>query len=265
MNIFHVHTYRCDHAENVSDEVYVKKAIELGASDIWFTDHAPFPSDPFGSRMDYDELEEYLDTLRLLKQKHTDITIHIGLEAEYFPHFDAEGYYKHLRSLPELEMLLLGQHMAQVSDAPPAYSFSESTDFLNENEYKLLGKAIVQGAESGYFDVIAHPDRIFRRRTVWDTDMEAVSNEIIQAAIKADIPLEMNLSSVENPENYKRQFWQLVPDKVKRVTGFDVHSLNEMESRYMGIAERLTTALHVKSENYTYNEQDKYNVLGIKL
>ncbi len=170
MNIFHVHTYRCGHAENIPDEAYVKKAVELGADEIWFTDHASFLDDPFGSRMNYDELKEYLDKLCLLKKKHTDITIHIGLETEYFPHFDAIGYYKYLQSLPELEMLLLGQHMAQVSDDSPAYSFSESTDFLNKNEYKLLGKAIVQGAESGYFDVIAHPDRIFRRCSVWDTD-----------------------------------------------------------------------------------------------
>lgn len=239
MNIFHVHTYRCGHAENIPDETYVKKAVELGVDEIWFTDHAPFPGNSFGSRMNYDELEEYLDTLSLLKKKHTDITIHIGLEAEYFPHFDADGYYKHLRSLPDLEILLLGQHMAEVSDDPPAYSFSESTEFLNENEYRLLGKALVQGIATGYFDIIAHPDRIFRRCSVWDTDMEAVSNEIIQTAIKADVPLEMNLSSVESPINYKREFWCLVPNTAKRVIGFDAHSLYEMELRYNSITERL--------------------------
>lgn len=46
-DIFHVHTYRCGHAEEVGDEEYVIKAIELGATGIWFTDHAPFPGDPF--------------------------------------------------------------------------------------------------------------------------------------------------------------------------------------------------------------------------
>ena len=119
MNIFHVHTYRCGHAEVIPDEAYVKKAIELGAAEIWFTDHAPFPGNPFGSRMAYDQLEEYLTTLYNLKQKYTDIDIHIGLETEYFPHFDNEGYYKHLRSVPEIEMLLLGQHMAEISSYPP--------------------------------------------------------------------------------------------------------------------------------------------------
>ena len=232
MNIFHVHTYRCGHAEDISDEAYVKKAIELGANEIWFTDHAPFPGDPFGARMAFSQIDEYINTLYSLKQKYTDISIHIGLETEYFPHFDAEGYYDKLRSMPELEILLLGQHMAETSAEPPKYSFSESYDYLEKNEYKLLAKAIIQGTGTGYFSAIAHPDRIFRRCDVWDEDMENVSKEIIQAAEKADIPIEINLSSAENECYYKRQFWSLVPDTVNRIIGFDAHSIGELESRY---------------------------------
>lgn len=55
-NLFHVHTFRCGHAENVPDTAYIERAIELGASDIWFSDHAPFPGDPFRNRMKYDDL-----------------------------------------------------------------------------------------------------------------------------------------------------------------------------------------------------------------
>ena len=240
MNIFHVHTYRCGHAENVPDESYVQKAVRLGASDIWFTDHAPFPGDPFGDRMAYNDLDEYIRTLKELKQKYTNIRIHIGLETEYFPHFDEIGYYTYLRSLPELEILLLGQHMAELPDSPTAYSFSESDEFLTENEYKLLGKAIVQGAKTGYFDVIAHPDRIFRRCSEWDSDMEKISTDIIRTAAEMDIPLETNLLSAESPKNYKRQFWKLVPAESKRIVGFDAHSIQDMESRYTNISEKLS-------------------------
>ena len=61
--IFHVHTYRCRHAANVADEMYILKAIDLGAVSITFTDHAPFPGNPFGNRMDIQQLSEYLDSL----------------------------------------------------------------------------------------------------------------------------------------------------------------------------------------------------------
>ena len=231
-SIFHVHTYRCGHAEPVPDEAYVKAAIRLGAKDIWFTDHAPFPGDPFGARMAYEKLEAYLGTLTALKEKYSAIQIHIGLETEYFPNFDRSGYYAHLRSLPELELLLLGQHMAEISASPVTYSFSESQDYLNRNAHKLLGNALVQGIRSGYFDAVAHPDRIFCRCSIWNAEMAAVSTEIIQAAVNADIPLEMNLCSAESPVCHKREFWQLVPERAKRIIGYDAHSLYEMKSRW---------------------------------
>ena len=239
MEIFHVHTYRCGHAENVPDEEYVKKAVSLGADEIWFTDHAPFPGDPFGSRMNYAQLDEYLSTLFSLKQKYTEIRIHIGLEAEYFPGFDKAGYYDYLRSLDKPEILLLGQHMAEMPGTPHAYSFSESREYLDENEYRLLGNAILQGIRSGHFYAVAHPDRIFRRCNEWTEDMENISIKIIQAAADAGMPLEMNLSSVESPELYRKEFWRLVPENAKRITGFDAHSVDQMEYRFNEAAVRL--------------------------
>ena len=50
---FHVHTYRCGHAEDIPDEAYIKAAMSIGAKGIWFTDHAPFPGNPFKNRMKY--------------------------------------------------------------------------------------------------------------------------------------------------------------------------------------------------------------------
>ncbi len=88
-DIFHVHTYRCGHAANVADEMYILKAIELGAVSITFTDHAPFPGNPFGNRMDIQQLPEYLQTLNSLKEKYKNvIEIKTGLEVEYLPHFE---------------------------------------------------------------------------------------------------------------------------------------------------------------------------------
>ena len=57
-NLFHVHTYRCGHAENITDEKYIIQSISKNYKDIWFSDHAPFPGDPFGGRMKYNELNE---------------------------------------------------------------------------------------------------------------------------------------------------------------------------------------------------------------
>ena len=132
--LFHVHTLRCGHAEMVSDEEYIKKAISLGATDLWFTDHAPFPDNPFGGRMKYEELSEYISTLKNLKEQYQrQIKIHIGLEIEYFSGYDRSGYYQELSNNPDLEILLLGQHMAEDPEDIEPYTFEWPKERLLED------------------------------------------------------------------------------------------------------------------------------------
>ena len=120
--IFHVHTWRCGHAGEEREEEYIKAAIRLGAKQITFTDHAPFPGDLFRGRMKMEELPECEDTLWELRAKYQGkIQVRIGLEAEYLPGFQA--YYEKLKEDEGIEYLLLGQHFYEL--APGEYSFSK--------------------------------------------------------------------------------------------------------------------------------------------
>ena len=225
-DIFHVHTYRCGHAENVSDEEYVKRAIAIGATGIWFTDHAPFPGDPFGNRMKYSELDEYIVTLSELKKKYQGrIDIHIGLETEYFPSFDNAGYYKELKARENFDMLLLGEHMAETD--PGEYTFSWDKDKLNAEEYIALGNAQIQGINSGYFDAVAHPDRIFRRQKTWSEDMDAMAGQIIACACKMNIPIEINEASKNQNNHFRKEFWDKA-GAAQIIHGVDAHALDEL-------------------------------------
>lgn len=225
-DLFHVHTYRCGHAKNIPNEEYVKKAISIGATGIWFTDHAPFPGDPFGGRMRYEELDEYLSTLSLLKQQYAnEIEIHIGLEIEYFPSFNRIGYYKDLRERTEIELLLLGQHLAETT--PGEYTFSWDKERLKQEEYLALGNALINGLQSGYFDAVAHPDRIFRRQKHWPSDMGVITKGIIEVAKDCQIPLEQNESSKRRKHHYWKEFWELAAD-VPAISGLDAHSLERL-------------------------------------
>lgn len=224
--IFHVHTYRCGHAENVTDEEYVKKAVSIGVSGIWFTDHAPFPGDPFGNRMNYTDLAEYINTLSILKQKYANkITIHIGLEIEYFPSFDKDGYYNELKANSNIEILLLGQHMAETS--PGHYTFEWDNEQLVREEYIALGNAQIQGMKSGYFDVLAHPDRIFRRQKIWSENMSFISKQLITSTRQMSIPLEINESSKKQKHHYWQEFWNMASG-IQLIYGLDAHSLDEI-------------------------------------
>ena len=231
-DIFHIHTYRCGHAENISDEEYIKAAIQCGANSIWFSDHAPFPGDPFQGRMKYDELGEYFCSILELRHKYRNaIDVRIGLETEYFPSFDREGYYQKLKTSPHLDFLLLGQHMAEDPERKTGYTFAWDEGKLDTEEYLALGNAIVQGIQSGHFDAVAHPDRIFRRCRTWTSAMEQVSSKIIHAAYTQGMPLELNINSVNMKYQYWLEFWQLAEANT-RIIGLDAHGKDELLRRY---------------------------------
>lgn len=227
--LFHVHTYRCRHAEEIPDEAYVKKAIALGASGILFSDHTPFPGNPFGNRMDIEQLPEYLHTIQALKEKYADsIAVRAGLEIEYLPSF--RGFYEELRENPLLDFIMIGQHMYEVS--PGLYSFQLSSSEKNMSEHIGCMEAMIQGIESGLFDVVAHPDRCFKRRKEWTDEMTDLSVHLIGVACKAGMKLEKNLESMKRKRNYREEFWDLVPDTADIVIGTDAHSLEELVEKW---------------------------------
>lgn len=226
LELFHIHTYRCKHAGTERDEQYIQKAIEMNATSITFTDHAPFPENPFGNRMMIEELPEYVETLKELRDKYIDeIDVKIGLEIEYLPSF--ENYYKWLKQSDWFDILMIGQHFYEYDKG--RYSFVLGKGVLDAEEYKGIARAIMQGADTGYFNIIAHPDRMFRKCKEWTPEMENISRDVIQVALDKSITLEQNLSSMERSNQYWLQFWNMVPDNAKLITGIDAHSVKELE------------------------------------
>ncbi len=237
-NIFHIHTYRCGHAGDETDEAYILKALELGAQKLTFTDHAPFPGNPFRSRMDYEQLDEYISTLSGLKEKYSEkIEIQIGLEIEYLP--DYENYYKELSHKKDLQILLMGQHFFQHKNGN--FSFADDSETKNKTEFSGCINAMIQGIKTGYFNYAAHPDRCFKRCRKWTEEMEALSEQLLQTATAYNVPLEFNLTSwsKRNSHYWWKEFWQLLDDynskknkKVSVIYGLDAHSTAEMEATY---------------------------------
>ncbi len=224
--LFHIHTWRCGHADDDPDEELVKKAVELGAERIVFTDHAPFPGDPFGARMKMAQLPEYIQTLQGLKEQYRDrIEVLVGLEIEYFPSF--RGYYEELRENPGLDLLVLGQHMAEY--APGVYSFS-SPD--RSGEFEGICENLVEGIGTGWFDVVAHPDRSFQRCRVFGEAQSVAARRIVDAYCRVreqGICLEKNYTSWECDDYYRQEFWDMVPGDARIVYGIDAHCISMMK------------------------------------
>ncbi|KWW20076.1 histidinol phosphatase [Peribacillus simplex] len=92
----HVHTPFCPHGSTDTFNEYITRGIELGLNEITFTEHAPLPRDfhdptpEKDSGMDAALLLDYLQELRVLKERHKDkILIKIGLEVDFI-----EGHEK---------------------------------------------------------------------------------------------------------------------------------------------------------------------------
>ena len=87
---YHTHTRRCGHADNnMSDEDFIKEFIKKGFTKIAFTDHCPEKEEidhRTNMRMKYSEKNEYLESIKSLKEKYKDkIEIETGFEVEYLP------------------------------------------------------------------------------------------------------------------------------------------------------------------------------------
>lgn len=220
-HIFHVHTNRCDHASSDSDDAYIKKALALGANKITFTDHAPFPGDLFSGRMMFSQLPEYIASLKALKKAYEDlIDVKIGLEIEYLPSF--LSYYESLKNNLDIDCLLLGQHHYELKDGTWSFQYDL------KNLHIGLMKAQIEGIRSGYFDVIAHPDRCLMYGNGWTSEVEALSKQLIKEATDHQVVLEKNLSSMRFKKMYWTEFWDLVPKEAKTIVGCDAHSVNQV-------------------------------------
>jgi len=228
--LFHVHTFRCGHAGNDQDEAYVLKALECGKARIVFTDHTPFPDDRFGSRMKMAEFDGYLRSIRSLKEKYSDkIEVFCGLEAEYFPMYTA--FYEELKDMKDIDVLMLGQHMYMHEDG--SFNFMDKD---RSGEYEGISEAITEGLNTGYFDVLAHPDRMCMRYGKIDDTVIPFIRKVSDAANNKGVFLEKNYSSMFREHNYFDSFWNHIGN-AKTLMGYDAHSVNDIDFIHDALAE----------------------------
>lgn len=239
---YHSHTYRCGHAEmNMSDEEYVKEYIKMGFKKMAFTDHCPeknrIDKRP-NMRMDYTEKDEYLRSVKNLKEKYKDkIEIKSGYEVEYLP-----GEEENLKELKdETDIIVLGQHF--VYDDNKNIQEFHNSNFSDEDLMKYA-EYVEKAMEIGLPDIIAHPDIYMLVRENFGKQEEAVARKICEASEKYSIPLEINLSRIgrytykknnnlsfkEKEEELKKveypckDFWKIASEyNIKVLYGIDTH------------------------------------------
>ncbi len=231
--IFHVHTYRCGHASEEREKEYMEKAVSMGAKEIWFTDHVPYPGDAILWRMQMADFPDYVETVKRLREEYKgSVDVKLGLELEYLPGF--LDYYRKLKNSGEFDVMLLGQHFSELSEGVYTYEHPD-----RESEAGLLARGMIDGMDTGLFDVVAHPDQIFRHIKEWNAEAEGLSQQIKEAAVRNNVILEINVNNIfgKKRNSYRPEFWAELPEGLQTVYGTDAHSVEELEKTYQWILE----------------------------
>lgn len=236
---YHTHTKRCGHAGG-TDEEYVLSAIKNGYKELGFSDHVFLPnfSQP-NTRGEYYELQNYISSIEKLKEKYKDqIILYKGFECEgLYQYYD---YYRNLLQTKTCDYLILGNHLSLEGTEG---NYSVKSFFYNCDTNEKLEEYVessIKSLETHLFKIFAHPDLFLGFVENLDEKIEEQCWQLINCAIKLDIPLELNmggirqdvvrLGKIERKKYPTDFFWNLVSKtNAKIILGVDAHGPRDFD------------------------------------
>lgn len=195
-----MHTPFCGHAVGEPIE-YAMAAKERGIDLITVTCHAPMEWEAFGQagiRMQRDQLDDYITLVQETAEatKSMGVEVLCGIEAEVYPD------EAHMESMDEVLAahnwdFVLGSLHAQCQSYLTWLTDNKvKTDAMRIDSYF---RHLVDGAQSGRYDSMSHPDVIRTYGVVREfspADHEEVIREFLQAVVDEDICMEVNTSGL---------------------------------------------------------------------
>lgn len=215
----HIHTPYCPHGSNDSLDRYVERALELGFSELTFTEHAPLPDnfvDPAPERdsaMRKHDLDLYLKEVeRVKKQYASSMAIHTGLEIDFISGFEKETTQFLSEYGPYLDDAILSVHFLPVNGQFVCIDFSEeefgriikeagSVEFV----YKLYYDTVLKSVEAnlGVFKPtrIGHMTLVhkFQHMFPCTKSFDLQIHQLLQAVKQANYSLDYNGAGFVKP------------------------------------------------------------------
>lgn len=196
---YHMHTPLCGHAVG-EPEAYVRRGIEVGLSEIGFSDHAPLVShEDARYTMNRKQLPRYLKMMEEVRAKFPKFTIKVGLEADYLPGFEEKT--REVLKTHDYDFVIGSIHFIDrwaFDDPDPAEQVKwkdKSVDRVYADYYELLRKS----AASGLFDIMGHVDLVkkFGHRPTKDVTPDV--EKTAKVFKDADVTVEINTSGLRKP------------------------------------------------------------------
>lgn len=154
---YHMHTPLCKHACGEPVE-YARRALEIGLTEIGFSDHSPMRCDDFDDwRMRTDQLDEYVEKVRQAQGDLPQLTIRLALEVDYLP--GHEDWIRDLAARHPWDYFIGSVHY--VSDnwaVDNPYKLSEWKQRDTFEVWSVYFERLTKAAETGLFEIIGHAD-----------------------------------------------------------------------------------------------------------
>ncbi|GAB6158868.1 histidinol-phosphatase HisJ [Desulfotomaculum varum] len=200
---YHLHTFRCGHAVGTVTEM-VAAARHKGLKEIGFAEHLPMYWLPEEKRnpqvsMPPAHLAIYVAEVMQARAANPDITIKLGVEADYIPGHEAK-LKDVLASLP-LDYVLGSVHFLGdwAFDDPACLDEYKKNDI--QDLYDLYFQHVQQAASAGLFDSLAHPDLIKKFGFLPQRPLTDLYRKTVRVMKQFDICAEVNTAGWRYPCN----------------------------------------------------------------
>ena len=192
---YHTHTPLCRHATGEPVD-YARRAVEIGLTEIGFSDHSPMRQDNFDNwRMNFSQLDEYVAKVRLAQKTFPQLTIRLALEVDYLP--GQEDWIRELAARQPWDYFIGSVHYVSDSwdiDNPAKLSEWKKRDAFEV--WKIYFERLTAAAESKLFEIIGHADLPKKFGFKPKQDCAPLFEKFLDAAKKSDCTIELNTAGL---------------------------------------------------------------------
>ena len=195
---YHTHTPLCRHATGEPGE-YVEAAVAAGLTEYGISDHAPCRPEPFDDwRMLWSELPEYFEWISRAKTAAAGrLEIRAGMECDYLP--DCDGFIDELATQYDWDYLIGSVHYLGGWDFDNPKWLGKWAETDVDAVWTEYWKTYAQMAESGLFDILAHPDLVKKFSYAPEGDLDRYYEPAIEAIAANGSVIEINTAGLHKP------------------------------------------------------------------
>jgi histidinol-phosphatase (PHP family) len=255
----HMHTPLCRHAVGEPLE-YARRAVELGLSEIGFSDHSPMPRDDFDNWRMFDrQLDEYVAKVRLAQKEFPQLSIKLALEVDYLP--GQENWIRQLAARHPWDYFIGSVHY--VSETWDIDNPAKLSEWKKRDPFEVWSAYfnwLTLAAESKLFDIIGHADLPKKFGIRPQQSCTALYEKFLSTVALADCAIELNTAGLRKDcrEIYPcRELVEMAFAKNVPITfGSDAHAPEEVGMNFAEAVELARSAGYTETCRFTQRQRE---------